>query len=102
MNFASNQLQRLGFALLFVCAAASGQGIIETFAGGAPLTGVGDGGPATSAVIFPLGVAVDAFGNIFIADAGGNRIRKLVHDVRNCHNCRGERNFGPTNRRLPG
>ena len=37
-----------------------------------------DTGPATSAQLsYPLGVAVDSDGNLFIADAGGNRIRKV-------------------------
>jgi len=38
----------------------------------------GDGGPATSAKISNLGLAVDGNENLYIADAGNNRIR-LVH-----------------------
>jgi uncharacterized protein (TIGR03437 family) len=38
----------------------------------------GDGGPATSASLSnPLGLAVDAFGNFYIADLGNNRVRKV-------------------------
>ncbi len=49
----------------------SPSGIITTVAGGAA-NGPGDGGPATSAQLFaPHGVAVDAAGNLFIADALG-------------------------------
>ena len=59
-------------------------GIITTVAGdGAGCTQAcggfsGDGGPATSAELaYPDGVAVDASGNLFIADTGNNRIRKV-------------------------
>ena len=39
----------------------------------------GDGGTATSVELFsPLGVTVDASGNIYIADSGNNRIRKVT------------------------
>ncbi len=55
----------------------SPDGIITTVAGsGSPLS-LGDGGPATSAGMSPTAVAVDAEGNLFIADTGGNRIRKV-------------------------
>lgn len=38
----------------------------------------GDGGPASSArVQYPIGVACDASGNIYIADNGNNRVRKI-------------------------
>jgi len=38
----------------------------------------GDGGPATQAKLgLPLGVAIDDSGNMFIADAHNNRIRKV-------------------------
>ena len=41
----------------------------------------GDGGPATSAQLnAPNGVAVDGAGNLFIADLGNNRIRKVSRD----------------------
>ncbi|MGD0579193.1 MAG: IPT/TIG domain-containing protein, partial [Bryobacteraceae bacterium] len=38
----------------------------------------GDGGPATSATLdWPQGVAADAAGNVYIADSGNNRVRKV-------------------------
>ena len=53
-------------------------GIISTITGTGIAFGGGDGGPATAAQVqFPLGVAVDAIGNVFIADNGNNRIRKI-------------------------
>ena len=39
----------------------------------------GDGGPATSAELDdPLGVAVDASGNLLVADEGNNRVRLVA------------------------
>jgi uncharacterized protein (TIGR03437 family) len=55
----------------------SASGIITTVAGGGA-NGLGDGGPATSAQLNrPFGVAVDASGNIYIADTDNNRIREV-------------------------
>lgn len=53
-------------------------GVITTIVGTGAPGFVGDGGPATSALLnYPYGVAVDALGNIYIADAYNNRIRKV-------------------------
>jgi len=53
-------------------------GVITTFAGRFGGTFGGDGGPATEAGMFDVaGVAVDAAGNVFIADMDNNRIRKV-------------------------
>ncbi len=54
-------------------------GIITTVAGSSGVGGFGgDGGPATSALLnYPVGVAVDAAGNLFIADSLNSRIRKV-------------------------
>jgi len=54
-------------------------GIISTVAGkGSPGGFGGDGGPATAASLWnPVRVALDASGNLYIADANNNRIRKI-------------------------
>jgi sugar lactone lactonase YvrE len=53
-------------------------GIITTVAGSVNPGFSGDGGPATSASLFwPGGVAVDAAGNLLIADTGTSRIRQV-------------------------
>ncbi len=53
-------------------------GIISTFAGNTIAGHTGDGGPATAAALsLPIGIAVDTAGNLFIADANNNVIRKV-------------------------
>lgn len=51
-------------------------GIITTVAGGGPAPFCGDSGPATLACLSsPAGVALDAQGNLYIADFTNNRVR---------------------------
>jgi trimeric autotransporter adhesin len=53
-------------------------GTISTFAGTGLSAYSGDGGPASLATLsHPTAVAADAFGNIFIADAGNGVVRKI-------------------------
>ena len=53
--------------------------MITTVAGNGTSGYGGDGGPATVAHLPPSGVAVDAAGNLFIADTGNNAIREVDH-----------------------
>ena len=56
----------------------STSGVITTVAGNGTEGFAGDGGVATAAQLdCPYGVAVDSAGNLFIADAFNNRIRKV-------------------------
>jgi cysteine-rich repeat protein len=53
-------------------------GIITTVAGTGELGYAGDGGDARQAQLSsPFGVAVDGFGNLYIADTGNHRIRQI-------------------------
>src|SRR5437762_4140887 len=64
----------LAMAALVLAVPALSQ-TINTVAGG----GAGDGGDATSANLnSPAGVALDASGNLYIADLGNERIRKVA------------------------
>jgi uncharacterized repeat protein (TIGR01451 family) len=56
-------------------------GVIRTAAGNGTFGFSGDGGPAAAALFdTPLGIAMDAAGNLYIADAGNNRVRKVTPD----------------------
>ncbi len=53
-------------------------GTISTFAGTGSGGNTGDGGAASSAALnTPIGVAVDSSGNVYIADAGNHRVRRV-------------------------
>jgi len=57
-------------------------GIVTTVAGTGEQGFAGDGGPATGALLdSPVGVAVDAAGNIYIADTHNQRIRKVSNGI---------------------
>lgn len=56
-------------------------GIITTVIGNGVQSSTGDGGPASAATLNnPFGISFDALGNLFIAESGANRIRR-VSDV---------------------
>jgi trimeric autotransporter adhesin len=60
-----------------VIGALTGGGTVTIVAGGG-IAPIGDGGPATSAVLsFPIGIAVDASHNVYLSDDMHNRIRKM-------------------------
>ena len=55
-------------------------GVITTVAGTGVIGYVGDGGPATAAQLYnPQGIALDAAGNIYIADTYSSRVREINH-----------------------
>jgi len=63
---------------LFFSFGAGAQLVINTFAGTGAAAYGGDGSAATAAgVNNPYGVAVDHAGNVYVADYGNNRIRKI-------------------------
>jgi len=54
-------------------------GIINTYAGNGTAGHTGDGGQATAAELDnPTGVALDASGNLYIADMSNNKVRKVT------------------------
>src|SRR5258707_1645805 len=75
-------LARFGLLLvlvsLLVCS-ANAQALTVNRIAGIGVSGFsGDGGPSIAALLAgPSGVAVDAAGNIYIADTANNRIRKI-------------------------
>ncbi|HKA10617.1 MAG TPA: LuxR C-terminal-related transcriptional regulator [Candidatus Dormibacteraeota bacterium] len=92
INLASNPFEGIGQGLavdsrgtLFIADAknhrirrVASTGTISTIAGGVAATGLGDGGPAVSARLgMPVGLAVDAQGVVYIADADDNRVRRV-------------------------
>jgi hypothetical protein len=72
---------RVGLAAEEIPAPAPEPGTITTVAGTGQRGFSGDGGPATAAPLnWPRGLAVDAAGNLYIADHYNHRIRKVSPD----------------------
>lgn len=57
--------------------AVSGNDVIHTIAGTGTKGNTGDGGQATSAQVDPLGLVLDAAGNLYITDTNNGVIRKV-------------------------
>lgn len=56
-------------------------GRLETIAGTGQAASTGDGGPATDAALCnPAGMVFDSLGNLYVAEAGGHRIRRIRTD----------------------
>ena len=53
-------------------------GVVTTFAGTGGSAGTADGQGANAKFRYPYGVAVDGSGNVYVADAGNNTIRKIT------------------------
>lgn len=58
----------------------SSAAVVSTI-GGSGVPGYADGSAATSQFFLPMGVAADNSGNVYVADAGNNRIRKISGGV---------------------
>ena len=79
-------------------------GVVTTFAGVAGLPGAADGPGGEARFRFPAGMAIDAEGNLFVADRGNHSIRKNLADRSRQHSrwpprrgrlCRGSRRRRP-------
>ena len=76
VDAAGNFFVSTGNTILKVTAST---GIITVVAGSRDHGFSGDGGLAVSATLtFPYGIALDKFGNIFVADSANHRIRKIT------------------------
>ncbi len=70
----------VGIAILLACTAATAQTAISTLAGSSPAIAAGNVDATGTAARFsaPTSVAVDAAGNLYIADAANHKIRKVT------------------------
>src|SRR3954469_21307991 len=67
------------FIFLFGCCCQVQAQLINTIAGNGIGGYTGDGSPATAKELNnPFGVAVDATGNVYVAETSNNRVRKIT------------------------
>jgi hypothetical protein len=79
-DLANNRIRAVntGSTTVTIAGVAIKAGDIATVAGNGTRNYSGDGGPATSAELEPIAVAVDTTGNIYIADLYSSRIREVT------------------------
>jgi secreted PhoX family phosphatase len=68
----------LGFACFENAVFAQSSNVIVTTLAGSGTSGYADGNGTSASFSFPSGVAVDGSGNVYVADSGNNRIRKIT------------------------
>lgn len=78
MIFSKGAASAMMVAVLFLAAAVNPAAIIQTVAGnGTSAFSDDNGAAATASLSDPFGVAVDAIGNLYIADTSNHPIRKV-------------------------
>jgi sugar lactone lactonase YvrE len=68
----------VGDALAHVIRKITAAGVVTTFAGTTDVAGSADGTGTSASFNDPAGLAIDASGNLFVADAKNNKIRKIT------------------------
>ena len=76
-------------------------GVVTTLAGTAGMVGSVDGTGAAARFFYPVGVAVDSAGNIYVGDSHNNNIRKVTGQTRTRFRWRNATGGGWTTRGLP-
>lgn len=81
LRLAASVLSALALAFVAGASAVSGTGTIYPIAGTGAGGYSGDGGKATAATLSaPTGLVLDRAGNLYVADSGNHRIRKIARD----------------------